>query len=104
MDGVSELVEEMIQVAQFIKPHTLFQAFERQVALVVKNLPANTRNATDTDSVPGWANPPEKEMGTHSSILSWKIPWMEVPGGVQFIGSKCQTRLSPPPPHIPIYF
>ena len=45
MDGVSELVEEMIQVAQFIKPHTLFQAFERQVALVVKNLPANTRNA-----------------------------------------------------------
>ena len=63
MDGFSELLEEMIQVVQFIKPHTLFQAFERQVALVVKNLPANTRNATDTDSVPGWARSPGEGNG-----------------------------------------
>ena len=73
MDGVSELLlEEMIQVVQFVKPHTFFQAFERQVMLVVKNLPANTRHATDTGSIPGWANPLEKEMGTHSSILALK--------------------------------
>ena len=73
MDGVSELlVEEVIQVVQFVKPHTFFQAFERQVMLMVKNLPANTRDATDTGSIPGWANPLEKEMGTHSSILALK--------------------------------
>ena len=53
MDGVSELAEEMIQVVQFIKPHTFVQAFERQVALVVKNPSAKAREATDTGSVPG---------------------------------------------------
>ena len=30
----------------------------------------------------------EKEMATHSSILAWKIPWMEEPGGLQSIGSQ----------------
>ena len=28
----------------------------------------------------------EKEMPTHSSILAWKIPWMEEPGRLQFMG------------------
>ena len=28
----------------------------------------------------------EKEMATHSSILAWKIPWMEEPGRLQFMG------------------
>ena len=30
----------------------------------------------------------EKEMATHSSILSWRIPWMEEPGGLQSTGRK----------------
>ena len=30
----------------------------------------------------------EKEMATHSSILAWKIPWMEEPGRLQPMGSK----------------
>ena len=30
----------------------------------------------------------EKEMATHFSILAWRIPWMEKPGGLQFMGSK----------------
>ena len=30
----------------------------------------------------------EKEMVTHSSILAWKIPWTEEPGGLQFMGSQ----------------
>ena len=30
----------------------------------------------------------EKEMATHSSILPWKIPWMEEPGGLQSMGSQ----------------
>ena len=29
----------------------------------------------------------EKEMATHSSILAWKIPWMEEPGRLQSMGS-----------------
>ena len=63
MDGVSELVEEMIQVVHFIKPHTFFWAFERQVALGVKNLPTNTRDTTDTSSIPGWARSPGEGNG-----------------------------------------
>ena len=43
----------------------------------------------------GRDNPREKGMATHSSILAWKIPWTEEPGGLQFIVSeKSQTRLS----------
>ena len=33
-------------------------------------------------------NPPEQEMATHSSILAWKIPWTEEPGGLQSMGSQ----------------
>ena len=36
----------------------------------------------------------EKEKATHSSILDWKIPWMEEPGGLQSMGSQSRTRLS----------
>ena len=39
----------------------------------------------------GWEDPLEKEMATHSSILAWKITWMEKPGGLQSMG---QTQLS----------
>ena len=35
---------------------------------------------------PGQENPLEKEMATHSSILAWKIPWMEEPGRLQSVG------------------
>ena len=34
----------------------------------------------------GWEDPPEKEMAIHSSILTWKIPWMEEPGRLQSMG------------------
>ena len=30
----------------------------------------------------GWEHPLEKEMATHSSILAWRIPWTEKPGGL----------------------
>ena len=30
----------------------------------------------------GWNDPLEKEMATHSSILAWRIPWTEEPGGL----------------------
>ena len=34
----------------------------------------------------GWEDPLEKEMATHSSILAWRIPWTEEPGGLQSTG------------------
>ena len=34
----------------------------------------------------GWEDPLEKEMATHSSILTWRIPWTEEPGGLQSTG------------------
>ena len=36
----------------------------------------------------GQEDPLEKEMATHSSILAWKIPWTEDPGGLQSMGSQ----------------
>ena len=34
----------------------------------------------------GWGDPLEKEIGTHSSILAWEIPWTGEPGGLQSMG------------------
>ena len=50
------------------------------VAQMVKNLPA--MQETQVQSL-GWEDPLEKEMATHSSILAWRIPWTEKPGGLQ---------------------
>ena len=36
----------------------------------------------------GREDPLEEEMATHSSILAWKIPWTEEPGGLQSKGSQ----------------
>ena len=44
---------------------------------------------------PGWEEPSEKEVATHSSILTWEIPWTEAPGRLQSMGSqKSQTQIS----------
>ena len=42
-------------------------------------------NAGDLGSIPGSVRSPG-EMATHSSILAWKIPWTEEPGGLQSVG------------------
>ena len=51
----------------------------------VKSPPAN---AGDWVRFLGWEDPLEKEMATHSSILAWRIPWTEEPGGLQSTGSQ----------------
>ena len=53
------------------------------VAQAVNYLPAMWE--TQVRSL-GWEDPLEKEMATHSSILAWKIPWMEEPGELQSMG------------------
>ena len=43
----------------------------------------------------GHKDPLEKGMATHSTVLAWRIPWTEEPGGPQFLGSQnSQTRLN----------
>ena len=57
------------------------------VVLVVKNLPANAGDVKDGVQSLGWEDPLEKGMASYSSILAWRIPWTEEPGGLQSIGS-----------------
>ena len=42
----------------------------------------------------GWEDPLEEEMAAPSSILAWRIPWTEEPGGLQSVGSQSQIQLS----------
>ena len=49
------------------------------VARTVKNLPAMWE--TQVQSL-GWEDPLEEKMATHSSVLAWRIPWAEEPGGL----------------------
>ena len=46
-------------------------------------------NVGDTGAmglIPGSGRSPEEGMATHSSILAWRIPWTEEPGGLQSMG------------------
>ena len=52
-----------------------------QVVLVVKNLPASAGDIRTMGSIPGLVRSPGEGMATHSSILAWRIPWTEEPGG-----------------------
>ena len=58
---------------------------------VVKNLPEVQEMRV---RFVGQEDPLEKGMATHSSILAWRIPWTEEPGGLQSMGSQSQTQLS----------
>ena len=61
-----------------------------QVALVVKNPPANAGDGQckRCGSIPRSGRSPGGDMVTHSSILAWRIPWTEEPGGQQSTGSQ----------------
>ena len=58
------------------------------MALVVNNPSARVGNAGNTVSVPGWERCPGEGNGTLPSILAWRIPWTEEPGGLQSTGLK----------------
>ena len=55
------------------------------VAQTVKNLPAMQETQVQSLS---WEDPLEKGIATHFSILAWRIPWTEEPGGLQSMGSQ----------------
>ena len=48
---------------------------------------ASACNVGDLGSIPALENPLEEGMATHSSILAWRSPWAEEPGGLQSMGS-----------------
>ena len=56
------------------------------MALTGKNPPANAGDLRDLGSILGLGRSLEEGMATHSSILVWRIPWTEEPGGLQSIG------------------
>ena len=55
------------------------------VAQRIKNLPAMQKTWV---WFLGQEDPLEKEIATHSSVLAWRIPWTEGPGGLQSMGSQ----------------
>ena len=58
---------------------------------MVKNLPAVRETQVPS---PGQEDPSEKGMATHSSILVWRIPRTEEPGGLQPMGSQRATNMT----------
>ena len=57
-------------------------------ALVVKDLPANAGDIKMPVQSLGWGDPREEGRATHSSLLAWRIPWTEKPGGPWSMGSQ----------------
>ena len=80
---VSNLAPFILHVLTYLVDLSI--AWTSLVAQTVKRLP--TTRETWIQSL-GREDPLEKDMGTHSSILAWKIPWMEEPGGLQSMGSQ----------------
>ena len=71
---------------------SMYGGFNRNIAggaslvtQMVKNLPAMQGTLVQ---LLGQEDPLEKEIATHSSMLAWKIPWTEEPGGLQSMGSQ----------------
>ena len=52
-----------------------------------KTLLANAGDLRDEVLTLGWEDPLEEGMATHSSLLTWRIPWTEDPGGLESMGS-----------------
>ena len=51
------------------------------LVLVVKNPPAKAGDIRDVGLIPG-SDPLQEGMATHSSVLAWRSPWTEEPGGL----------------------
>ena len=53
---------------------------------VVENPPTSPGDTGDVGSIPGLGRSLEEGMATHSSVLAWRAPWTEEPGGLQSTG------------------
>jgi len=59
----------------------------------VKNLPAMSEMQETRSRLLGWEDPLEKGMAIHFTILVWRIPWTEEPGGLQSTGLQQSIQL-----------
>ena len=75
----------LASISMRIFSHYLFNTMGSPGGSVVKNPHAMQERWVRSLSR---ENPLEKEMGTHSSVLAWRIPWTEKPGGLQSIASQ----------------
>ena len=64
---------------------SFFKRLSSLIAQSIKNMPAMQETRVQ---FLGREDPLEKEMATHSSILDWRAPWTEEPGGLQSMGSQ----------------
>ena len=76
--GPKGLMDSVLESSSFILGAS-------QVVLAVKNPPASVGD-TNMGLIPGLGISPGEGMATHSSIVAWKIPRAEEPGGLQSIG------------------
>ena len=68
----------------------ILQAWLQQYVIrELSDVQAGFRKGRGTrDQIASWEDPLEKEMGTHSGILAWRILWTEEPGRLQSMGSQ----------------
>ena len=59
---------------------------------MVKEFAYDAGDTGDVGLIPGWGRSPGGGHATHSSILAWRIPWTEEPGGLQSTGSQRVRR------------
>ena len=85
--GLESIIHSEVSQKKNNKYHILMDIYSL-VAQTVKNLPAMWK--TWVQSL-GEEDPLEKGMATHSSILDWRIPWTEEPGGLQPMGPQSDT-------------
>ena len=65
-----------------------YSIWASQVVLVVKKPPANAGDIKMWVQSLDWEDPLEEGMATHSSVLTWRMPWTEEPGRIQSMGSQ----------------
>ena len=82
-------------------PHQMSKLQASLVAQLVKNLPAIQETLV---RFLGWEDPLTKGKATHSSILAWRIPWMEEAGGLQSMGLQRVGRTQLSDFHIHFHF
>ena len=97
MGGIRELlVGEMIQVVQFVRPHTFFQAFKSNVVLVAKKNPCtNASDETDTGSIPQWGRSPGEETGYSLQYSCLVNPMEREPSRLQSMDQKLSEAVEP---------
>ena len=81
--GLHKQLDSGLHPQYYLSAFLCKTAWASLVAQMVKNLPAMWKTSV---GYLGWEHPLGDEMATHSSILAWKIPWTEEPGGLQSIG------------------